>query len=344
MTFKIRFADQIVGVFIIVALASIIFVIFMLGSKQRWFAKDYQYKTYFDSAAGLSANMAIQYKGFTIGNIKSFKLIKDEQQDDKVEVLFTIYDTYVDRIKRGSLVEISVSPIGLGNQFRLYPGLGPEGLAEGETIPSINSPEAKQLIQAGLAYIPRQDDSITLLLSRANTLVEDIDTVLVTVQDALQGNNTTVLGRTLGGMEETVTGVKGLPTTVNKTLDSIMAEVDTVLADIKPILANIDTLTGKLVEPDGLVSTVLDTKGTVYTTLESSLKSISGILQNLEKTSAFLPAEMPKVAGLLMDLRTTLKTAEDVLIALTNNPLLKKGIPTKVQTQSNGTSPRDINF
>ncbi|MDR3334601.1 MAG: MlaD family protein [Treponema sp.] len=340
MTFKIRFADQIVGTLIVVALVSLVFVVFMLGSKQRWFAKDYHYKTYFDSATGLSGNMAVQYKGFTIGNITSFRLT----EDDRVEVLFTIYDTYADRVRQGSLVEINISPIGLGNQFRFYPGLGQECLAEGASIPTINSPEAKQMLQEGLAYLPRQDDSITLLLSRANTLIQDFDTLLLTVQDAIKGTDTTVLGRTLGGVEATVAGVQGLPGTVNNTLDTVLGEVDTLMAELRPIIADINTLTNKVVEPEGLVSTVLDTEGAVYTNLEASLTSISGILRNLEKTSIAIPAQMPQVAGLLMDLRTTLKTAEDVLVALTNNPLLKKGIPTQVQTQSNGTSPRDISF
>ncbi|MDR3170800.1 MAG: MlaD family protein [Treponema sp.] len=340
MTFKIRFADQIVGTLIVFALVSLVFVVFMLGSKQRWFAKDYHYKTYFESATGLSGNMAVQYKGFTIGNITSFRLT----EDDRVEVLFTIYDTYVDRVRQGSLVEINVSPIGLGNQFRFYPGLGQEGLAEGASIPTINSPEAKQLLQEGLAYLPRQDDSITLLLSRANTLLQDFDTLVLTVQDALKGTDTTVLGRTLGGVEATVAGVQSLPGTVNNTLDTVLGDVNTLVAELRPIIADINTLTNKVVEPEGLVSTVLDTEGAVYTNLEASLTSLSGILRNLEKTSTALPAQMPQIAGLIIDLRTALKTAEDVLVALTNNPLLKKGIPTQVQTQSNGTSPRDISF
>jgi phospholipid/cholesterol/gamma-HCH transport system substrate-binding protein len=37
-------------------------------------------------------------------------------------------------------------------------------------------------------------------------------------------------------------------------------------------------------------------------------------------------------------------TAEDVMVALTNNPLLKNGIPERVETRTGGTSPRDISF
>jgi len=50
------------------------------------------------------------------------------------------------------------------------------------------------------------------------------------------------------------------------------------------------------------------------------------------------------VAGLLMDLRVTMKTAEDVLVALTNNPLLRGGVPSRTESQNTDISPRGIRF
>lgn len=339
MKFRIRFVDQIVGVLIIVALFSLIFVLFMLGRSQHWFTKDYTYKTYFDTAAGVSGNMPVQYRGFTIGNVKSYRLT----EDDRVEVVFFIYEAYIDRVRTGSLVDINVSPIGLGSQFRFHPGLGQEQLTEGALVPSIHSPEGKQLIQSGLAAIPTQDDSITLLINRVNVLLEDIDRLVIIVEDALKGTDSTRLGRIFREMEATISQVQGLSGTVNQDLNEVLIEVHQLLGELHPIIANVDTLSYKVVEPEGLVSRVLDTKdsGSVYASLESSLKAVSRILGNLDKTSDLLPRE---AAGLLMEVRTTLKTLEDVLVALTNNPLLKKGIPTQVQTQSPGTSPRDIAF
>ena len=36
--------------------------------------------------------------------------------------------------------------------------------------------------------------------------------------------------------------------------------------------------------------------------------------------------------------------AEDVMKALKNNPLLKKGVPERINTETTGTNPRDIEF
>jgi phospholipid/cholesterol/gamma-HCH transport system substrate-binding protein len=53
---------------------------------------------------------------------------------------------------------------------------------------------------------------------------------------------------------------------------------------------------------------------------------------------------MSQVEALIQELRSALVSAEDVITALRNNPLLRNGIPGKVQPGTGGTSPRDIDF
>ncbi|MDR0601114.1 MAG: MlaD family protein [Treponema sp.] len=344
MKFTVRFADQVVGVFIIVALAVLIFVIFMLGKSQRWFSRDYYFKTYFPSASGLSDNMPVQYKGFTIGHVKSFDLA----EDDRVEVRFYIFDTYYSRVREGSLVEIMVSPIGLGNQFLFHPGLGSSQVEEGALIPSVNSSEGKAIRAQGMGQVPVHDDSISLILSRlsttldsANTALVNVSTLTAQVSDALEGSEETAVGRIVGNTERSIAGIESmtedLPAIVDESLSS-------VLEQIRPIIANLDELSAKLNDPDGSISLLLRSDGDVYTNIVSTLNAVSGTMRNLEKTSAFLPAQLPQIAVIISDFRNVLKNAEDVLTALSNNPLLRNGIPERLETRSGGTSPRDIPF
>jgi phospholipid/cholesterol/gamma-HCH transport system substrate-binding protein len=393
MKFTIRFADQLVGGLIILALAIVVFVIFMLGSSQRWFSRDYQFQSYFNSASGISQNMPVQYKGFTIGRVKSLSLT----DADQVEVLFTIFDTYIDRVKLGSLVEVLVSPIGMGNQFMFYPGAGASPLNEGATIPTVNSVEGKRLLASGLAVRPERDDSINNIMNRAGTLLTTLNDVLVEVQDAFTGTDQTTLGRTLGEVEVMARGLRvlsqTLPDDLQITLRELTGQLDPVLAQLDPVIAqinailenvnqlsaglidpnsvimtildtegelytgliaaldsisatlqNINQLSGELVNPDGTIMSLLDSEGDLYTNLISSLEAISATLKNLEKTTDFIPTQLPQVALLLADLHTALKTAEEVLIALTNNPLLKGGIPKQQETRAGGVRPRDAEF
>ncbi|MDR1373569.1 MAG: MlaD family protein [Treponema sp.] len=326
MKFKIRFADQIVGVFIILALLVLIVSIFMLGRSKRWFVKDYQFRTYFDSANGLAVDMAVQYKGFSIGYVKSISL----SDDDSVEVFFSINKEYGNRVKLGSLVELDVSPIGLGNHFYFYSGLGSEELEDGSFVPTVNSTQGRTYIQMGLAQVPPKNDSISNLLAQTTSIMNNLNGTLAEVRSAITGTDATTLGRTLGGVETAV--------------DSINGGLQPVLADIRRITSDLEQFTGKLDEPGGIVSAAFGPGGDAYANLEASLKSVSGILRNLEQTTDYLPQEMPQIVGLVAELRRTLASVEDVLAALLNNPLLKNGVPERVQVESNGTSPRGIQF
>lgn len=356
MKFKIRFADQIVGVFTIIALTAIVLVIFLLGSKQRWFVNDPTYKTYFLSASGLGENMSVLHKGFVIGNVKTFKLT----ENDNVEVVFSIHKDYADRVKNGSLVELNVSPIGLGNQFLFYPGLGEEVVAKGEYIPTVNSAQGQTFIQLGLSSVPAKNDSISNILSQVDTLTNTLNVTLQDVQTALEGTDTTTLGRSLQGVENIIVGLGGQ---LNQVVDEIPAllvnlqtfteELDATLQVVNEALTgtdattlgralgSVDTTLAKLNDPDGLVASALDTNGPIYTGLTSAIASINGILQDIDATTDILPSQTP---AMLMELRALLKKVDDILVAVQNNPIFKNGIPAKVQIQSTGMNSREVTF
>ena len=336
MKLTIRFADQIVGALIILALGILIFAIFMLGSSQRWFSRDYYYKTYFQSAAGLSQNMAIQYKGFTIGQVKSIKLT----DDDRVEVQFTIYDTYIERVTYGSLVEIVVSPIGalLGNEFLFHPGLGKIQISEGEVIPSVDTPEAKQLKESGLVNLPEDDNSISIIIDRVDTLLETLNVVLADLQDAIKGNDQTTLGHILTGVDSSVVGIQNLTEKLPADIEEIL---NNIVALLNPTITNINDLTTQFADPDGTVMRILNSQGEDYPNIASSLASIAGILKNLDDTTASLPTQVPV---LLIEVRSVLQQVNDVLVAVANNPLLKGGVPERQETRAGGVHSRDFDF
>ena len=333
MKFKIRFADKIVGFFIVFSLAALFFVVAALGRSQRWFAKDLDFYTILPTAAGLSKNMPIQYRGFTIGFISNFHLA----DDDNVEVILVIHEEYVDRVRLGSMVEIMVSPVGLGNQFLFHSGRG-DPMDEGSFLPIVGSPQARELIRQGLAVEPRHDDSITVLLGRANSILDDLGKISGHLETALGlGSSETEIGRIVGSVQRTLTGAENIPLSVDQTINELRSE-------IRPLLANINAIIRQLNEPDGLLYTVLDTEQYVYTNLVSSLQSVSSILDNLDRVTAFIPGQLPQIAVLISELRTTISSAEDLMVSLANNPLLRGGIPDRLEAQSSTTNPRGIRF
>jgi phospholipid/cholesterol/gamma-HCH transport system substrate-binding protein len=329
MKFTIRFADQIVGVFIILALGILIFAIFMLGSSQRWFSRDYYFKSYFPTAAGLSQNMAVQYKGFTIGHVKSVRL----DENDQVEVRFTIFDTYIDRVRHGSLVDVSTSPLAAlgGNSFTFYPGTGERLIKEEDklineekVIPSVGSIEGKLMLAAGIAQLPVQDDKIGKIITDAGAAIATLNVVL---EDIQKGTGETEISQILTNLNAVIADLRPLPSDVSVKLDQVVVQLE-------PMLKNIKEISGLAAAPDGTVAAILDSDGVVYKDLVKTLDSLSGVIRNLEKTTDYVPAQLQAV----------LISMEDVLISLTNNPLLKRGVPERKETNTGGTYTRDLEF
>ncbi len=333
MKFKIRFADQIVGILAIIAVAALVFVIFMLGSRQRWFARDYHFTATFQTATGLATGLELKYKGFTVGKIASYRLT----EEDTVEVRFTVYDTYYGRLKEGSVIELIVSPIGLGNQFLLHPGNGTGLIAEGSEIPLIDSAEGQALIASGAVTVPKRDDTVSNIVAQVNPLLTNVNETLSALNGALKGTGTGPLAETMGNVADITTGVSG-------SMDDLLAGARETLREVQAIAADLQEFTGTLQSVDGIVPRMIDPDGTIFASLGASLKEVEGTLGNVEDSSSILKSQVPQIARLIEDLRIALVKGQDVLEALRNNPILKNGVPERVQTDSSGTNSRDIEF
>jgi phospholipid/cholesterol/gamma-HCH transport system substrate-binding protein len=329
MKFSIRFADKIVGTLVVLAIAMLIVVIFMLGKSQRWFTKDYQYKSYFNSARGLSVNMNVQYKGFTVGHVKKIILA----DDDMVEVRFSIFEEHSHRVREGSIVELQSSPIGLGNSFVFYPGKGKKVLDEGSVIPEINSLQAVMLIKTGFADAPVNEDSVGNIINQVTVLIETLNQSL---------------GKILGDAEIAIGGVSNVIQDISGQLNPILNNVESLTGglnnQVPPVLTNVKTLTDQLAAPQGTVMTILDNNGPVLSGLTDLLNSITAILGNLERVIEFVPAQLPQIAILLSELHTALAEAQKMIIAINNNPLIKGGIPEQKETGPGAAAPRDLDF
>ena len=108
MKFRIKYAQQVVGLFVLVAAVAVVGVIAAMGANQRWFAPRYAFFTVFSSTRGVSVGNPISYRGFTIGEVTAIGLAGG----DNVRVDFVIEDSFYDRVVPNSIIELSQSPIG----------------------------------------------------------------------------------------------------------------------------------------------------------------------------------------------------------------------------------------
>ena len=95
MRFKIRFADQIVGTFLLTALAVVAVVVFFVVKGQNLFVERYPFWTLFDDAAGIAPGTPVKIRGIEVGKVKQVSLTLDNQ----VRVDFEVLAQYASRVK-----------------------------------------------------------------------------------------------------------------------------------------------------------------------------------------------------------------------------------------------------
>jgi phospholipid/cholesterol/gamma-HCH transport system substrate-binding protein len=375
MKFKIRFADQIVGVFVLAAIVAVGAVLILIAVNQRWFAKNYYFTTRFSSGSGLAVGMPVSLKGFDIGKISRMSL----NEQSEVDVRFYVEDTYYDRVKPDSVLELTSSPIGLGTTLKFHSGknrLPP--VAEGSYIPSLDTDEGRQLVADGKVDIPKDADVIGSVIAKLNPILDETRQTIADVRRTVETVNLALNGGG-GPMGTMVSDLSRTPSKVNNAVDDMSTRIDTVLDKVAVITDNVNAIsvqtrgvigdlstnldvisqnlkdmTGSLKDTKGLAKRLLDPQGSIdtfmndsnelYNQVDSALKNVNAITAQLKSFADFINGTRPQVTSLLEKGSTTLTTANDVLEAAKNNPLLKGGVPARTTQGAPMSSYRDENF
>lgn len=309
MKFKIRFAEQIVGIFSIGALAGLIALIFAIGGRQHWFDKKSNYYTVFDSGSGLSVGMDLNYKGFSIGKIKKVSL-----EGIMVRVDYYVLGEYSSYIKENSLVQLVTSPIGLGSSFNFYPGIGETLLEDGSEIFRVDSVPGQVIVEENLNRIEKQTDSIGSLMNQVSTLLTNVNSLVGQLDAAFAGR-----------VKTKITPVQ-----------SIVKEVDDITKNINLVLT----------AENGAVSKLLGAE--VYKNLTYTLSNLSKISADFTSVSQnadkLLETVTPQVDETLVQLNTILLQLQDVMTGVKNNPLLRGGIPDRTKEEPSTLQLRNFDF
>ena len=373
MKFGIRFADQIVGLVVILALASVAIVIVMMGRTQGWF-KNKDFTTVLETAGGLSKNMAVQYKGFTIGNVKDFRL-----NGDNVEVVFTIHGNYTEQLaKEGSIMELQVGIVSLlPSQFIFHPGRG-ELLEKGTGIPLAGTREAIDYQNRGLAtYTTPTEDNIAKLMNQVNSLlasltptIAELTPILADLKVALgpaeEGSEKTEISKLIVGINTVLTELSDAlgpggtdDTEIGKTIGSINA----LLTELKEALGPGGTDTTEIGKTIGGINALLTDlnaelrPGETHTT--DIGKTIDGVKDTLDKASGLLDTlnepggvitmvdSYGEISILIAQLRTMLISVNDLLEGINNDNALSyllRRNNTDRSAENQTTGPRNIQF
>ena len=375
MKLRVRFAEQVVGVFVLLAIIGVVAILVFIGINQRWFARNYYFTSRFASGDGLAVGMPITLKGFEIGKITRITL----NERNLVDVTFSVQDTYYDRVHRNSVLELTSSPIGLGVSLKFHVGKdrGPP-LPEMSYIPSLDSKQGREAVEQGLVDIPKGEDVIGSVIAKLNPILDETRSTIVEMRGVATTLNL-ALGGKGGPMGEMVVGLSATPGKVNKAVDDVTVKVDTLLdrltvvsgnlqditektkdvigdfsTNLDAISQNVKDMTGDLKNTQGLAKRLLDPKGSIDTFLndqnrlfnqvEDAIKNADEIIAQLRSFMEFVNGTRPQISSVLEKSRTALDEGKDVLQAVKNNPLLRGGVVPRTEPPGILKGYRDEDF
>lgn len=322
MKYMLRHSDKVVGVFVLTGTLLLVAALIFVGINKRWFKSDLAYRSHFHTAEGLSPGLDLELRGFSIGRIKSLNL----NDDNLVEVNFSIRNEYADRIVPGSVIELAVQPLGFGSSLIFYPGKdGGEPLPEGSVILSSDLPAGRLLMTEGKVDRPKRRDEVSSLLETLPPLMTQVESVVCTMD------------RMMSRLDQRLMGVEGQPGkgllgTANTTVlefGNMAAQLDSTTLQLEQVFQSLATFTAQLEDPEGLLPRLIGPEGSAAQLFRDQGKlyqSLSDTAEELRQLMIFMNSSTPEMSLLMEEATSSLIESEKVMQGLQNNPLLRGGI------------------
>ncbi|MBN2508763.1 MAG: MCE family protein [Spirochaetales bacterium] len=348
MKFRLRFAEQITGLFVLIAIGMIALVLVFMGINKRWYVDDPVFFTKFESAEGLKTAMAIRFKGFQIGQIDALQLL----DDDTVEVRFTIYREYHSRVRENTVIEFATNPLNLGGGLLLHPGkyvTAPK--PSGSYIPSLDFADGIKLVKDGLVETKSSDEISVMMGNVGDILVHIKEETLPAVNTLLRNVDAIATGADKGPLGQTLYHVEDITRDAASVMSEIAAASNKLVGDITQLseslrseLSDPAVLVKKLVAPDSTAAFLLNDHMALYAQIDGILSGVNNSIQQVEDITRYINATTPQITGLIEETRQALDQGKDVLEGLKNNPVLRGGISPEKEQPGTFRGYRDGDF
>jgi phospholipid/cholesterol/gamma-HCH transport system substrate-binding protein len=158
-----------VGIFVTAGLFLAMLVIFMLGSEQQFFQRQYTLYANFDDIGGLRVGAPVQLAGLKVGFVDGIRLQPDVERQ-QITVKLRVKRTFQDRIREDSVASIETQGL-LGDKY-IFITMGSGAQA---VLPD------KGMIQT------KKTTSIFALADKAGDIMENIDEASKSIKDMFSG-------------------------------------------------------------------------------------------------------------------------------------------------------------
>jgi len=296
MSFRFKHLEKIVGVFLTVVILVIIAVIIMIGRERRWFEKQYQYNTKFLRGEGISLGMQVAIKGIQIGEVKSVFL----NEDNWIDVGFTVYQEYTERIRRDSVVKLRAPLIG-SKVLEIIPGeKDMPQLANGSYVWSEDTEQGEQILAEKLKG--ERPDQITRLMNNLEKLTYNLS-----AED--------------GSLEPVLTKLQVFFTMLTAKDESLPRT-----------LASLERITKSIEEKKGSIGKLMYDDYELYQNIMELMDNLNKTVSNFEELSAALSDASPEIKAAVDRSNRTMNEAIGLIKILKQN-FFVRGFSSKKEAQ-----------
>jgi len=285
-----------VGVFVLLALATFLGLIYALGARARLFESRYTVHADFTEVGGLVEGATVRLAGVQIGRVTAVTL--PGQPGGKVRVDLTIARRFSDRIRKNSVARIETQGL-LGDkivEITVGDTTAPP-LAPGEVLVSRDPADFSRIISAGA-------ETAKNVAELATALRETADKVN---QSKIIENAAATVGK-LGNVVDQVEHGRGWA-------HALLYEEPVALRRVNDLIATTQTLIDRVEKGQGAVGVLVSPEGTVSAKrFVAAMDRISAMVEHPEGEQGLLPGLLfdPKYRAILDDLKTVAHNLREV--------------------------------
>jgi phospholipid/cholesterol/gamma-HCH transport system substrate-binding protein len=299
--------QALVGLFVLVAAALLIFVVFMLsgtGSRDQ-----VPYRTYFKNAGGLGPGTEVHYAGGpSIGRVKRVR--PDPTNPTRMEVDFDVRRDLPVTTETKTIIT-STSPLG-ENFLGLVPGKDPKAprAAPGAVLPS---KEYTSFADIGDMISQLQPDAQELI-KNLNARVIELKETLSRVNDLLNDRNRANVSDSLANLRGMLAENRaGIHSAVNN-LNSSSAKIDKLLDDLKTTSAKANQA---LDHVDGMVT---ENRAEIHKAVLDLRKTLASTVDLTDQINRLLSSNSENLDEIIVNLRHITENMNDFTETIKNNP------------------------
>jgi phospholipid/cholesterol/gamma-HCH transport system substrate-binding protein len=343
MNYRLKYANQIVSIFVLVALVALIGFIVLIAIKQKAFETKLDYYTHVSDATGLSPQTQLLFKGFEIGRVKSFSL----NPDGWIKVHLIIFQKYKHLFTKDSVINRLTNPLTQKTQLEFVQNLASKvPIKEEEFILSTDTAEGLKRYRQ--LSVGKSSDMITSILANVDRLVQELGkdnnadkgalfrflyhlaNVSAESERSIKQVNQLLKDASLfvGNMNRDNNADQGALFRVLYNAAEMSEQMRKEVQQIENLLKTLNQTAIEYQQPDSLLIKMVDPTGqNLLLPIKGVIKSLDENLKETQELLKFFNRQKPEIATMVGQINTSLEKAQKTMEALNNNPLLKSGVP-----------------